>query len=217
MKRILTTAIVASLLTGCATMNTTAPEVKKEMAKATETAKPQAAPAFSPEEMKKAMMEAATPLPQHKELAVFTGSWKTTGKMWMDPSKQEPEVFTGKSVVTMAMGGKFLQENYAGTWQGQKFNGSGVTSYNPATKEYTSIWYDSASPVMSSMNGSYSSADKTLTVAGTNYCPMSKESFKSRMTHKMINSNEQLMESFIVGPDGKEMKAMEIAYKRIGK
>jgi hypothetical protein len=219
MRTVLTTAIIAALLSGCATMGTTTKGHKDSatMAKATETPKMAEAPAFSPEEMKKAMIEAATPLPEHKELAAFTGTWKTTGKMWMDPTKKEPEVFNGKSVVTMEMGGKFLQEKYTGNWQGQAFNGTGVTSYNPLTKEYTSIWFDSASPVMSNMSGSYSKTDKTLTVAGSNYCPMAKSNVKSKMTHRVVSPTEQILESYVLTPDGKEMKAMEIAYKRIGK
>src|SRR5262245_10886826 len=60
-----------------------------------------------------AMMKAATPGEQHKQLAGFAGSWDLTMKMWMDPSKP-PTESKATSEGKMIMEGRYLEEKVVG-------------------------------------------------------------------------------------------------------
>src|SRR3546814_6076856 len=63
--------------------------------------------------MMAAWQKAATPGPQHAQLAEhFAGTWDTKQTMWMDPSAP-PMVETGKSVDTAVLGGRQIRTQFS--------------------------------------------------------------------------------------------------------
>ena len=78
----------------------------------------------------KAMMEAmakySTPGPEHKALEQFVGTWDANVKMWMAPGAP-PQESTGTAENKMALGGRFLEQHYEGTFMNQPFTGMGYT------------------------------------------------------------------------------------------
>src|SRR3546814_4774128 len=68
-----------------------------------------ATPDAEQQAMMAAWQKAATPGPQHAQLAEqFAGTWDTKQTMWMDPSAP-PMVETGKSVDTAVLGGRQIR------------------------------------------------------------------------------------------------------------
>ena len=64
------------------------------------------------------------------------------------------------------------------------------------------------------MEGKYDEKTKTIHFAGNNYDPMLGKMVKMRETFKVIDDNNQYMEMFTTGADGKEFKTMEIKFTR---
>src|SRR5690606_4061789 len=85
----------------CALLSFAATAAAQEDEAQAEAPPPAAAPANADQQaMMAAWLKAATPGPQHAQLAEhFIGTWDTKQSMWMDPSAP-PMIETGKSVNT---------------------------------------------------------------------------------------------------------------------
>ena len=183
---------------------------------AEEAKAPAAAPTEAEKQAKMAeMQKLMQPGENHKVLDAIAGKFNAKVTMWMEPGK-EPEVSTGVTENTWVYGGRFLQQKYTGTFQGQPFEGTGIVGYDNVKKEYISIWYDSMMTGIMSSAGQYDAATKTLTEKGTVSCPMSGQKDMPMRTALTITDNDHhVYDSYAPGPDGKEMKGMSIAYERV--
>lgn len=135
-----------------------------EAAKPAEGAKPavaEAKPDPKKEAMMKKMMEAqqkyAALGPEHEALKKAAGTWTVTAQWWEDP-KAPPQESTGTATFKMALGDRFLVEEFSGTMMGQPFMGMGVTGFNNMTKKYENDWRDNM--MTGTMRGE-GTADKT--------------------------------------------------------
>ncbi len=178
--------------------------------------KPAAEQKMSPEqqaqmEKMKAMM---APGVSHKALEAFAGKWNYISKFWMSP-EGKPEETTGVAEHTMIYGGRFLKQDVKGTWMGQPFEGMGITGYDNIRGQYQTLWVDSMATGMMWVSGQYDAATKTLNQAGANSCPLTGE--KDRKGHsewKVTDNDHNTYTAYMSGPNGKEVKMMEISYER---
>jgi len=165
----------------------------------------------------KAMMEMmakySTPGAEHKKLESFVGSWDTTVKMWMDPNAPAQES-KGKAENKMALGGRFLEQNYEGTFMNQPFTGMGYTGYDLYKKQYVGAWMDSMGTTIMSSTGTADPSGKTMTFTGTmdDYMTGKKANFKEVIT--VVDDDHHTFEMWWPAPDGKMFKTMEINYTR---
>lgn len=158
-----------------------------------------------------AMMAAAQPGPQHEALKPLIGSWKTTNKVWMDPS-QPPMESTGTAERKAVLGGRFIQEDYSGNMMNMPFTGTGYTGYDNMAKKYVCSWMDSMSTGIMTMSGQADASGKVFTYMSDQPDPMSGMKLKSVLT--IINNDKHTFTMFMVGPDGKDIKSMELEYTR---
>lgn len=174
----------------------------------------QKAPAMSPE--MKAMMEAyekaGRPGPNHKVLQQMAGTWDATAKWWAGPG--EPEVTRGVSVNKMILGGRYLQQSYEGTAMGKPFHGMGLMAFDNVAQAFTGIWIDDMSTGIMTSTGSLDPSGTTLTSVSTVNDPLAKGPKKGRDVIRFEGPDRHVMEMYDTGPDGKEMKVMEITYSR---
>lgn len=183
---------------------------------AQDKAKPEAkkAPPMDPKQQAamEAWQKASTPGPQHKELAAMAGHWDVTITSYDGPT---PQVSKGKSVRKMIFGGRCLQEEYEGTYMGQPFQGMGLTGYDNVMKKYILFWADSMSTTFMVGDGQMDASGKVLTATMTFSDPVSGKMVKTREVMKRESPDQETFEMFGPGPDGKEMKMMEMTYKRV--
>ena len=88
----------------------------------------------------------STPVEAHETLRQFEGKFKAEVKLWMGPG--DPHVSTGVMTNTMALGGRFLQQEYVGDQtEGPfpNFEGKGFWGFNTVTNQYEGFWIDTAS------------------------------------------------------------------------
>lgn len=170
----------------------------------------------SPEQMMKAMEEAATPGPEHKELAKMAGEWEVTMKYldWSDPSMQKWNTSKGEEKCEVVLGGRYVFGIFKGEFNGQKFEGQGFHGYNKTTKQYESSWADTMSTCQMLYTGTLD-ANKVLKMSATYTDPMGGGKRESRMVSQIIDDNHRTFSMFEV-EGGQEMKVMEATYVRKG-
>ena len=178
-------------------------------------AKPAGQPGMEdPEAMMKAYVEAAKPGPMHEKLMKGAGVWDGQMKHWMDPS-QPPMESTCVTTCTPMVEGRFLRCEVSAEMPGMgKFTGYGIYGYDNVAKEFQLNWVDNMGSGMTTGTGELSDDGKVLTWTMTFNCPIANGPMKMRQVETFIDENHNKMEMFAAGPDGKEMKVMEIMNTR---
>ncbi len=167
---------------------------------------------MNPQAMMEQYTKLAAPGEPHKLLASLAGSWGTTTKEWMEPNKP-PTESTGSAEMKMLLDGRFLQQDYVGQMMGKPFTGFEITGYDNLLKKYFTSWMSTMGTNIFMMEGSASADGKTITLKGKHAEPGG-----GYMTHraiwKIMDSNNQTFDMYGAHHGGKEMKMMEITYKR---
>lgn len=150
---------------------------------------------------------------QHKMLAKFNGTWDTEISIWMAPGAP-PYVTKGTAVNTMIMGGRYQETSATGNMMGMPFEGRGVSGYDNAKKIFVSSWVDNMGTGIMNMEGPWDEATKTITLTGKAVDAATLKESKYKETFKIIDDNTQVMTMYVSGPDGKDVKMMEMKYTR---
>ena len=149
----------------------------------------------------------------HKKLAETAGAWDATVRVWQGPG--EPQISKGTAEITVQMGGRFIEERFKGTFEGEAFEGLGYTGYDNVSKKYTGVWFDSMSTGISTISGSMDPTGKLFTGTSTYNDPMTGKSHTTKTIIRYADKDNHTMEMYDKGPDGKEFRMMEIVYKRV--
>jgi Protein of unknown function (DUF1579) len=194
-------AATVALLFGCAIGLTAQDKSKK--------------PAGPPDEkaMMEAMQKAATPGDAHKKLEPLVGTFDTSVRMWMDPSKP-PEDSAGTTVNSWVLGNRYIEQKYEGTFMGEPFNGIGFTGYDNVQKKYVGTWMDTLSTGMMDSTGTADASGKSFTMKSTMWDPATGKANTVDTKMTIADNDHHTFEMWAKGPDGKKLKMMEIKYTR---
>lgn len=184
----------------------------KEAGKADKKA-PAAAGAPNQQAMMEALQKAASPGAQHQRLKAMAGTFDTVTRMWMAPDKP-PQESKGKAENRMILDGRFLQQDYKGSFMGQPFAGVGLTGYDNLKKKYVGSWVDSMGTSLSVLEGSEDPSGKVLTMSMRTTDPTSGKEVESRTVTRIESEAKHVFEVYDKLPTGKEVKTMEIVYTR---
>lgn len=163
-------------------------------------------------QMMEAMQRTGTPAEHHKLLEAFLGDWTASCKFWMDPAG-EPMVMEGQMSNTWAFGGRYLKQDFTGSFMGQPFEGMSLWGYDIAAGTYNSIWVDNMGTAMLISSGAVSADGKTFTMNGTKTDPMTGKPIQTAESITVDNANQHTMVAFDIH-DGQRLKTMEIVYTR---
>jgi hypothetical protein len=180
---------------------------------AQEKAKTAQEPQFSAEEMA-AWQKAATPGPHHKHFAEMAGNWKAVVKMWMQPAA-EPIVSETKAVCEVLFDGRYCVEKIEGTMMGMPFQGMSISGYDNIKGKHTMVWIDNMGTGTIYSEGDCSDNCTVQTEVYTTVDPMTGKNTKVKMIERIIDPNKHVLESYMIGDDGKEFKQMEVVYTRM--
>jgi uncharacterized protein DUF1579 len=166
-----------------------------------------------------AMQALVTPGKDHKLLEKRAGNWDYAGKLWTAPGAPASE-FKGKNVCKMVLGGRFLFDVTDGDPiipGGEPFHGMGLTGFDNFRKKYINTWADNMTTAIMHSEGERS-ADGTEVVYATQQPDLMsgdpKKMVKSRTVEKRVSDDQFVFQMFDPGPDGKEVKVLEITYTR---
>lgn len=160
----------------------------------------------------KTWMAFATPGEIHAKMAGLVGTWETTVKMYGGPG---PATETkGTSTYTSLMDGRYIQETADGDFGGMPFHGVGIYGYDNALKKYVATWIDNMGTGIMYSTGTSDDGGKTINWNGKGTDPMSGQEQSYRSVMHQMTPDQYSFEMYGPGPDGKEMKMMEIMYAR---
>jgi hypothetical protein len=163
--------------------------------------------------MMEAFMKAATPGPQHAQLATWDGRWTLVVKHWMDPN-MPPQESDATSTFKMLMDGRYLLENVDGTTPMGPFQGMGITAFDNVSQQFVNLWMDSmGTGVMISHAPAGDGA--AIQYRGEYNNPMTGGPSKVRSEMLYVGADERTFTMW-EDRDGSEVKTMEISYKREG-
>ena len=160
-----------------------------------------------------AYMKAATPGPQHQAMAAEAGAWDLAIKSWMEPGAP-PMESKGSATREMILGGRVLVEEVTSEMMGMPFTGQGMRGFDNVTGKYWGTWIDSMGTGLMVSEGTCNEQQKTCAFTGSWNDPVTKKPVKARMNTKMTSPTVEVFEMYAPGPDGKEMKMMEITYTK---
>jgi len=169
----------------------------------------------SPQDQQKAMeayVKAGAVTENHAYLKRFAGSWTAKTTMWTFPG-QPPTDGGGAIQGRLIMDGRFVVMDFKGTMMGQPFEGFQTTGYDNMQKKYLTLWIDNTSTSFFFLSGNRDAAKDVLVQTGEWTDPMSGMT-KVRAVIRFVNPNEYVWEQFMVLPDGKEFKSMEMRCTR---
>jgi len=171
-------------------------------------------PEMTPEQKAEmeAYMKAGTPGAPHKALASSVGTYDVAIKNWPEPGAPPMEE-TGTAVRTMTLDGRVLVEDFNSSMMGAPFTGHGMSGYDNVTGKYWGTWNDSMSTGVMVSQGTCD-AKQNCSFTGSWNDPIKKAPITSRMTTRWTSPTTQVFEMYAPGKDGKEMKMMEITYKK---
>jgi hypothetical protein len=187
------------------------------LAQDTKPAKPPAAKPAQPADKKPAgdeapWMAAITPNENHKRLEVFVGAWNVDVTSQMDPS-QPAEHTTGESIQRWVLDGRFVMQEHSGTMMNMPFKGLGLWGYDNVEKKYIGVWGDTMGTGLMNSSGQYDEKTKSWTMLGSFKDPGGQE-IKTKEVITVLSNDKHTFDFYMVGPDGKDTKAMTIVYTR---
>ena len=168
---------------------------------------------MSQSEMMQLFEEAATPAEQHRRLEPLVGEWKVVSRFWVKPG-EAPMIEKGRATHKWVLGKRFLKQRYKGRWNGQPYRGMGFLGYDKVQKAYVANWIDSAGTGIMRATGEFNTASDSLELITQYYCPVVGGLRRGRSVTKIISDDKHIYEMYDAGPDGTEMKVMEIIYTR---
>jgi len=120
----------------------------------------------------------------------------------MAPDKP-PMVSTGTCEQKMLLGGRYLQQDYAGDMMGAPFNGIGITGYDNPRQKYVSTWIDSMSTGILYFEGSAGPDGKTILQHCLFDDPV-RGPVKWRSVTKIVDDDTHLFEMYLTDKSDKE-------------
>jgi len=150
---------------------------------------------------------APTPGPEHSRMKKLEGIWDAV------MTEESGKKTKGEMVYKMECGGLWLASDFKGEHMGKPFFGKGLDSYDATKKKYNGVWVDSWMTTPLVYEGTYDEQQKTLTCVGECPGPDGKP-MKMKMVTKTIDDDHETFQMYMIGPDGKEMKAASIEYTR---
>lgn len=214
MRQITTTFCAALVLLACNNEKTKTEEPKVASSTTEKPAEPATTVMPDSAAMMKAWNDYMTPGASHKMLASWSGEWEGEATDYSNP--QSPQKSRATTSSKMIMGGRYQQMMYKGTSWGMPFEGMSLMGYDNTKKVFVSTWIDNMGTGVMKMEGPWDEATKTLTLKGTMIDPIKNKECEMREVFKVIDEKNHLLEMYGQGPDGKEMKFMEVTFKKKG-
>ena len=174
----------------------------------------QQAPSMTPEQqaMMDAYVAAGTPGAPHKTMAATAGTYDIKVRSWQEPGGP-PTEDTGTATRSMTLDGRVRLEEVSSSMMGQAFSGLGMMGYDNVSGKYWSTWNDSMSTGLMVSEGSCD-AKHACAFTGSWNDAIKKRAERARMTTRWTDPRTEVFEMYAPGPDGKEMKMMEITYTK---
>ncbi len=168
-------------------------------------------PQPDPAQLESAFKEFATPGKEHEQFKRLVGTWDAEVVSTHDPNAP-PQKSTAKATFQLLLGGRYLRQHFAGEFEGEKFEGLGVSGYDNAQKKFVGAWIDSMGTGIMHTEGQYNVEKHELVETGESSSPFGP--MKLKMVTKYVSDDKMIFTMFMLLPENQEQKMMEITYTR---
>jgi len=169
--------------------------------------------AMTQEQMMEQMMKYANPVKEHAYLKKYVGTWEAEMKMWSQPGT-EPTTGRGVMKAETIFDGRYVKCDFEATMMNMPFRGLQITGYDLFQKKYSAVWIDNMSTYFSPTTGTLDPAGKIFTETAVWPDPMTGGTSQVKMVTTWLSDTKYRFEMFMVGPDGKDFKSMEMLYTK---
>lgn len=161
--------------------------------------------------MMEQMMKYGTPGKSHELLNRYVGDWDVDIKTWQQ-SGAAPMASKGTIQSQLIFDGRYVVSHFEGTMGGMASKGLEVIGYDLLKNLYTTFWIDSWSTSFLFTSGKLDASGKVLTEFGMFPDVMTdgKTMQKVKNVTTFPADGRYTFEMFMVGPDGKEWKGLEL-------
>ena len=158
----------------------------------------------------------AVPSEPHELLATTVGTWDVRIRIWSDPDPEaEPASETqGTAVGRWILGERFVETAYEGEVLGRPFEGLKIEGFDKAEEQYVSTWRDNLGTYTLVFKGTCEDSCVERTMTASFLDPVSKGTFRVKGVTTISGEDTYTYESFVITPNGKEFKNMELDAKR---
>jgi hypothetical protein len=163
--------------------------------------------------MMETMMRYAMPGKNHELLKKYVGDWDIETRTWAKPGDQ-PMMSKGTQKNQLIFDGRYIMCQFEGMMMGQKFMGMEIIGYDLFQNKYVTFWIDTMSTYFFLTTGTLDASGKVLTETGMSPDPMTGGTQKVKDVTTFLPDGRYKFEMFMVGPDGKEFKSMELLATR---
>lgn len=152
----------------------------------------------------------------HDLLATTVGIWDVKIRIWSDPDPEaEPASETeGTAEGRWILGDRFVETVYEGEVLDRPFEALKIEGYDKAIEKYVSTWRDNLGTYTLVFEGECEDSCSERTMDGTFTDPVSKQLFRIKGVTTIEDEDGYTYESFVVTPNGKEFKNMELEARR---
>src|SRR6185503_7084516 len=172
-----------------------------------------AVPALAQHEHHDAKPAEQAAAPPGMDPAMMAGDWTYDITFWMAPGGP-PNKSNGTMHAERMMGGRYLHETWTGDMMGMPLEGHGMEGYDNVAKHWYGTGIDNMSTGMMTSTGTCNEAMDSCNFTAEAYDPISGQKTTSRSVISWLSADSFKNEMYGPGPDGKEMKMMEIVAKR---
>jgi len=180
---------------------------------AQEAKKGDAPPPPAPEGLMQEYLKLSQPGEHHKYLDKMAGSWTYTVKLW-SPMGGEPTESVGTIDAAWILGGRFLKSDFTGTLMNMPFQGISYDGYDNLQKRYVTTWIDNFTTGIQVFEGGPSTDGKVRTMTTEGIDPLTGQKMKTKGVTTILSADSYTYDAYVVLPDGKEFKQMELVAKR---
>ncbi len=161
------------------------------------------------------MTKYGTPGKGHELLKKYVGDWDVEVSTWAAPGAPVQKS-KGTTKNQLILDGRYVKCDFGGMMGGMNFTGLEVIGYDLFKKMYATFWIDSMSTSFLVTSGTLDMTGNVLTETGMSPDPMTdgKTMQKFKNVTTFMGDGKYKFEMFMVMPDGKETKGMELIFTR---
>lgn len=152
----------------------------------------------------------------HARLQPLVGRWNMMVRSMVAPGQPVQES-TGTAEYKWILGGRYVLEEVRGIAEREgetPYEGMGIMGYDNLKQKYVSVWVDNMMTAIFASEGTCDASGKVITLIGEDTDPITRKTTKIRSVLRIVDENNWVSETYCQGPDGKEFKAVELAYTR---
>ena len=165
------------------------------------------------EEGEEDLADLTVPGEPHELLAGTVGDWSLTIRIWTAPDT-EPVETSGTATGRWILGDRFVETKYQGTVMDREFEALKIEGYEKASSEYVTTWRDNLGTYTMIFRGRCDTTCLTRTMMADFLDPVSASKLKIKGVTTLAEDEGYTYESFVVTPDGKEFKNMELVAEK---